>query len=140
MQGEWLQVNLNAMQKVTGVVIQCCPHQDKWVTTLKIQHSTDSTSWIDCSVDGQVRPLVLVSVLLVLHKGSKEKHLPCGFQVQVLPGLLDRNTPNTRLLGSPVSAQDVRVWPLKANGQAGLCLEVLGCSLDCKRPFVLRTN
>lgn len=42
-QGDWLQVNLSAIGKVAGVVIQGCPH--KWVTTLKLQHSVDDTSY-----------------------------------------------------------------------------------------------
>lgn len=52
--------------------------------------------------------------------------------LQFFPGSLDRNSPETQLLGTPVSAQYVRILPLEVNGQAGLRFDVLGCTPDCK--------
>lgn len=135
LQDQWLQVNLAGTRKVTGIVIQGCPNQNNWVNTLKLQYSGDGDTWTDYTDYGQVRPLVLVPVLVqVLHQEVGETHIQCVFQVQALIGSTDRNTQNTWLLEPPVSAQYVRVLPLEANGQAGLRLEVLGCSPDCKRP------
>lgn len=52
---------------------------------------------------------------------------------QFFPGSTDRDTPDTQLLGTPVSAQYVRILPLEFSGQAGLRFDVLGCTPDCKK-------
>ncbi|MEQ2275125.1 hypothetical protein XENORESO_021066 [Xenotaenia resolanae] len=97
----WIQVNLGQTRKVTGIVIQGCPHNDYWVTKFKLQHSMDGASWTDYSGDGDF-----------------------------FLGSTDRNTPDTQLLGTPVSAQYVRLLPQDFSGQAGLRFEVLGCTPD----------
>ncbi|GLD55459.1 macrophage mannose receptor 1 [Lates japonicus] len=97
----WIQVNLGQTRKVTGIVIQGCPQNDHWLTKFKIQHSMDGTTWTDYTADGQF-----------------------------FPGSTDRNTPDTQLLGTPVSAQYVRILPLEFSGQAGLRFDVLGCTPD----------
>ncbi|XP_015231842.1 PREDICTED: macrophage mannose receptor 1-like [Cyprinodon variegatus] len=97
----WIQVNLGQIRKVTGIVIQGCPQSDHWVTKFKLQHSVDGTSWKDYSADGEF-----------------------------FPGSTDRNIPETQLLGTPVSAQYVRLLPVEFNGQAGLRFDVLGCTPD----------
>lgn len=62
--------------------------------------------------------------------------------LQFLPGSTDRNTPVTQLLGTPVSAQYLRIFAVEVNGLAGLRFEVLGCTPDCKESSspVLQTN
>uniref|UniRef100_A0A672LX26 F5/8 type C domain-containing protein n=1 Tax=Sinocyclocheilus grahami TaxID=75366 RepID=A0A672LX26_SINGR len=109
----WIQVNVGQLKKITGVVIQGCPSSDHWVTKFKIQTSTDGLSWKDYSSDG----------------GE-------------YPGSVDRTSPETRLLGTPISAQYVRVLPLEWNGQAGLRLDILGCLPDCelKRSLIQKMN
>ncbi|XP_067232917.1 C-type mannose receptor 2-like [Chanodichthys erythropterus] len=97
----WIQVNVGQLKKITGVVIQGCPSTEHWVTKFKIQTSTDGLSWNDYSSDG----------------GE-------------YPGSVDKATPETRLLGTPISAQYVRVLPLQWNGQVGLRLDILGCTPD----------
>ncbi|XP_062291189.1 macrophage mannose receptor 1 [Scomber scombrus] len=97
----WIQVNLGQTRKVTGIVIQGCPQQDNWVTKFKIQHGMDGTTWTDYTADGQF-----------------------------FLGATDRDTPETQLLGTPVSAQYVRILPQEFNGQAGLRFDVLGCTPD----------
>lgn len=62
--GQWLQVDLGGTRKVTGVVIQGCPQEDKWMTSLKLQHSMDGKTWTDYTADEPVRPLVVGLVLL----------------------------------------------------------------------------
>lgn len=61
---------------------------------------------------------------------------------QEYPGSVDRTTPETRLLGTPISAQYVRVLPLEWNGQAGLRLDILGCLPDCElnRSLIQKMN
>ncbi|XP_023194031.1 macrophage mannose receptor 1-like [Xiphophorus maculatus] len=97
----WIQANLGQTRKVTGIVIQGCPHNDHWVTKYKLQHSMDGASWTDYTADGDF-----------------------------FPGSTDRNIPETQLLGTPVSAQYVRLRPLEFSGQAGLRFDVLGCTPD----------
>ncbi|XP_026210056.1 LOW QUALITY PROTEIN: macrophage mannose receptor 1 [Anabas testudineus] len=97
----WIQADLGQTRKVTGVVIQGCPGNDHWVTKFKLQHSMDGTTWTDYTADGRF-----------------------------LPGSTDRNTPDTQLLGTPVSAKYVRIIPSEFNGEAGLRFDVLGCTPD----------
>ncbi|XP_062340567.1 macrophage mannose receptor 1 [Osmerus eperlanus] len=97
----WIQVNLGMVRKVTGIILQGCPQNDHWVTKFRVQHSMDGTSWTNYESDG----------------GE-------------FPGSLDRNTPETQLLGTPVSAKYVRILPLDYNDQAGLRFDVLGCTPD----------
>ncbi|XP_051907364.1 macrophage mannose receptor 1 [Hippocampus zosterae] len=99
--GSWIQASLGQKRKVTGIVIQGCPNSDHWVTKFKMQHSIDGQSWTDYTADGQF-----------------------------LPGSTDRNTADTQLLGTPVSAQYIRILPLEYSGQVGLRFEVLGCTPD----------
>nr|XP_020476711.1 macrophage mannose receptor 1-like isoform X2 [Monopterus albus] len=49
---------------------------------------------------------------------------------QFFPGSVDRNTPETQLLGTPVSAQYIRIIPVEFNSEAGLRFDVLGCTPD----------
>ncbi|CAL8384873.1 unnamed protein product [Gadus morhua 'NCC'] len=97
----WIQADLGQVRKVTGVVIQGCPDNDHWVTKFKIQHSLDGSAWAAYTADGEF-----------------------------FPGSQDRNSADTQLLGTPVSAQYIRVLPLEHNAQAGLRFEVLGCTPD----------
>ncbi|XP_047425524.1 macrophage mannose receptor 1 [Mugil cephalus] len=97
----WFQVNLGEIRKVTGIVIQGCPQNDNWVTKFKLQHSKNGATWTNYEADGGV-----------------------------FPGAIDRDTPDTQLLGTPVSARFIRVLPMEFSGQAGLRLEVLGCTPD----------
>lgn len=50
----WIQVNLNQIRKVTGLVIQGCPQGDFWITKFKLQHSVDGAAWTDYTADGAV--------------------------------------------------------------------------------------
>ncbi|XP_061732556.1 macrophage mannose receptor 1 isoform X2 [Nerophis ophidion] len=99
--GSWIQVHLGQKRKVTGIVIQGCPNNDYWVTRFKMQHSMDGWTWTDYTADGEF-----------------------------LPGSTDSNTADTQLLGTPVSAQYIRILPLEFSGQAGLRFDVLGCTPD----------
>ncbi|XP_071751059.2 uncharacterized protein LOC139908314 [Centroberyx gerrardi] len=97
----WIQVNLGETRKVTGVVIQGCPQNDHWVTKFKLQHSMDGSTWTDYTADGAF-----------------------------FPGSTDRSTPDTQLLGTPVSAKYIRILPMEYSGQAGLRFDILGCTPD----------
>ncbi|KAJ8402327.1 hypothetical protein AAFF_G00368160 [Aldrovandia affinis] len=97
----WIQVNLGEAKKVTGVVIQGCPGSDHWVTSFKIQSSVNGIQWTDYISDGET-----------------------------FPGSVDRDTPETQLFGTPISAEYIRVLPLEYSGQVGLRLDILGCKPD----------
>ncbi|XP_066502466.1 lymphocyte antigen 75, partial [Hoplias malabaricus] len=100
----WIQVNLTETKKITGVVIQGCPLTDHWVTKFKVQTSVDGQSWRDYTVDGK------------------------------FPGSVDRGTPETQLLGNPVSVKLIRILPLEWNNEAGLRFEILGCAPNYSIP------
>lgn len=126
----WIQADLGQTRKVTGVVIQGCPGNDHWVTKFKLQHSMDGTTWTDYTADGRVSRILLLNNFIVYCRIRKSGcHL---LDVQFLPGSTDRNTPDTQLLGTPVSAKYVRIIPSEFNGEAGLRFDVLGCTPDCK--------
>lgn len=127
----WIQVNLGQTRKVTGIVIQGCPQNDHWITKFKIQHSMDGRTWTDHTADGGVsKPHHKKNNV----KGHTDLHVFPYFQI--FPGSADRNTPDTQLLGTPVSAQFVRILPLEFNVQTGLRFDVLGCTPDCKRQLL----
>ncbi|KAJ8338950.1 hypothetical protein SKAU_G00357360 [Synaphobranchus kaupii] len=94
----WIQVDLGEAKKVTGITIQGCPGADHWVTTFKVQSSTNEIEWTDYTEDGGT-----------------------------FPGSVDKTTPEMQLFGTPFSAQYIRVLPLGYNGQVGLRLDILGC-------------
>ena len=48
--GEWAQVDLGAVQSVSGVVTQKRNNVDQYVKTLSVKTSTDGSTWTD--VDG----------------------------------------------------------------------------------------
>ncbi|XP_062868150.1 macrophage mannose receptor 1 [Trichomycterus rosablanca] len=96
----WIQVSLTESKKITGVKIQGCPTADHWVTKFKVQTSLDGASWTDYSNDGKFF------------------------------GAMDRSSPITQLLGTPVSVKHIRILPLEWFSQAGLRIEILGCSPD----------
>lgn len=131
----WIQVNLNQIRKVTGIVIQGCPQGDFWITRFKLQHSTDGAAWTDYTADGAVSSSCWSSAhTWRLNTGTEGQILPkLTVVLQFFLGSTDRNTPETQLLGTPVSAQHVRLLPLESSSaQAGLRFDVLGCSPDCK--------
>ncbi|XP_024917706.1 macrophage mannose receptor 1 isoform X1 [Cynoglossus semilaevis] len=97
----WIQVNLGPIRKVTGIAIQGCPQNDHWVTKFRIKHSMDGNTWTDYTADGEF-----------------------------FPGSTDRNTVDTQLMGTPVSAKYVRILPLEYSGQTGLRFDALGCTPD----------
>ncbi|XP_066270903.1 lactadherin-like [Branchiostoma lanceolatum] len=43
--GQWFQVDLGEMKRVTGTIIQGRPSYDYWVTSYKLQYSTDRITW-----------------------------------------------------------------------------------------------
>ncbi|GAA6074574.1 macrophage mannose receptor 1, partial [Tachysurus ichikawai] len=99
----WIQVSLNEVKKITGVVIQGCPTADHWVTKFKVQTSVDGVSWIDYKVDGNIVEFF---------------------------GTADRDSLVTQLLGNPVSVKYIRIFPTEWHNQVGLRFEILGCTPD----------
>ncbi|XP_078603719.1 uncharacterized protein LOC144877607 isoform X4 [Branchiostoma floridae x Branchiostoma japonicum] len=99
--GEWLQVDLGEMKNVKGTITQGRIYYD-WVTSYKLQYSTDETTWTTyADTDGSEK---------------------------VFPGNTDFNTPVTNLLVNPIGARYVRFLPQTWNGDPALRVEIVGCA------------
>ncbi|XP_078667426.1 zonadhesin-like [Branchiostoma floridae x Branchiostoma belcheri] len=101
--GQWLQVDLGEMKHITGIVTQggWFAQYDRWVTTYKLQYSTDGTVWTTYA------------------DGGSDK---------VFLGNTDNKTPVTNLLDSPVDARYVRFYPQTWNDLNVMRVEILGCT------------
>ncbi|XP_078603619.1 uncharacterized protein LOC144877552 isoform X4 [Branchiostoma floridae x Branchiostoma japonicum] len=100
--GEWLQVDLGEMKNVKGTITQGNPHYGSYVTSYKLQYSTDETTWTTyADTDGSEK---------------------------VFPGNTDDNTPVTNLLDNPIGTRYVRFLPQTWNKYPDLGVEILGCA------------
>ncbi|KAI8509176.1 Galectin-3-binding protein [Branchiostoma belcheri] len=99
-----LQVDLGAEKQVTGTIIQGrYTNSNQWVTSFKLQYSTDGNVWTTCrGTDGSEK---------------------------VFPGSRDRLTPVTNLLDSPVTARYVRFVVQTWYGHISMRAEILGCDV-----------
>eukprot|EP00058_Branchiostoma_floridae_P002341 XP_002587829.1 hypothetical protein BRAFLDRAFT_94085 [Branchiostoma floridae] len=111
--GQWLQVDFKAMKRVTGTVIQgrLGPIYQQWVTSYKLQYSTDWVNWTPYTDSN-------------------------GSDV-VFPGNTDINTPVTNLLNYSVDARFVRFLPQSWNLHIAMRAEVLGCNSTAVLPACL---
>ncbi|XP_078657439.1 uncharacterized protein LOC144903312 [Branchiostoma floridae x Branchiostoma belcheri] len=101
--GQYLQVDLGAEKQVTGTIIQGRYSNYQWVTSYKLQYSTDGNVWTTCrGADGSEK---------------------------VFPGSRDRLTPVTNLLDSPVTARYVRFVVQTWYGHISMRAEILGCDV-----------
>ncbi|XP_035682889.1 lactadherin-like [Branchiostoma floridae] len=99
--GEWLQVDLGEMKRVMGTIIQGRHTADQWVTSYKLQHSTDGICWTT--------------------------YAGCDGLEMIFPGNVDRSLPVTNLLDNPVDARYVRFLPQSWNHYIALRVEIAGC-------------
>ncbi|XP_035669067.1 uncharacterized protein LOC118411132 [Branchiostoma floridae] len=106
--GQWLQVDLGVLKRVTGTVIQgrhTTYHGEQFVTSYKLQYSADGSSWTTyANSDGSDK---------------------------VFAGNTDINTPVTNLLDNPVDARYVRFVVQSWNTYISMRVDVLGCSTGC---------
>eukprot|EP00058_Branchiostoma_floridae_P006902 XP_002592390.1 hypothetical protein BRAFLDRAFT_67255 [Branchiostoma floridae] len=100
---QWLQVDLGEMKNVSGTIIQGQPTNNQWVTSYKLQYSTDRLSWTTYADND----------------GSE----------MVFPGNVDRNTPVTNLLDNPVDARYVRIVVLSWRLHIAMRVEIVGCDI-----------
>ncbi|XP_022252614.1 hemocytin-like [Limulus polyphemus] len=101
---EWIQVDLQELQDVTGVITQGNPLQPEWVTAYKVFYSKDSVAF---------------SVL----------KSPDGSE-KVFTGNSDQNTPITNKFDKPLKVRFVRIVPFQWKGWISLRLEILGCNRE----------
>ncbi|XP_019622071.1 PREDICTED: lactadherin-like, partial [Branchiostoma belcheri] len=99
--GEWLQVDIERMKRVTGTVIQGRHNSDQWVASYKVQYSADGINWST-------------------YAGSEGSE-------KVFPGNTDRSTPVTNLLDNPVEARYVRFYPQSWYNWITMRAEILVC-------------
>ncbi|XP_035689584.1 lactadherin-like [Branchiostoma floridae] len=105
--GQWLQVDLGKMKNLTGTIIQGRQNADQWVTSYKLQYSTDGTSWTTyADSDG--------SEMAMVFKGNA-----------------DRSYPESNLLTNPVDARYVRFLPQSWYRHISMRVEVLSCDTEC---------
>eukprot|EP00058_Branchiostoma_floridae_P027369 XP_002612860.1 hypothetical protein BRAFLDRAFT_67190 [Branchiostoma floridae] len=106
--GQWLQVDLGVLKRVTGTVIQgrhTTYHGEQFVTSYKLQYSADGSSWTTyANSDGSDK---------------------------VFAGNTDIHTPVTNLLDNPVDARYVRFVVQSWNTYISMRVDVLGCSTGC---------
>ncbi|KAI8503383.1 hypothetical protein Bbelb_192040, partial [Branchiostoma belcheri] len=103
--GEWLQVDLGEMKRVTGTSTQGRHWRNpNWVTSYKLLYSADGSSWTTYT-DGD---------------GSE----------MVFTGNTDQRTPVTNLLDNPVDARYVRFYPQSWNVRIAMRVEILGCRIN----------
>ncbi|KAI8490945.1 hypothetical protein Bbelb_313640 [Branchiostoma belcheri] len=100
--GEWLQVDLGEMKRVTGVITQGRQRDyEQWVTSYKLRYSADGTDW-------------------TTYPGSDGSDM-------VFTGNTDTNTPVRHLLDDPVEARYVRFVVQSWHSHITMRAEVLGC-------------
>ncbi|XP_078598285.1 neuropilin-2-like [Branchiostoma floridae x Branchiostoma japonicum] len=100
--GEWLQVDLGEIKKVTGTITQGGVY-GYWVKSYKLQHSTDGASWTTYA-----------------NSEGTEK---------VFIGNTDYYTPVTNLLDNAVEARYVRFLPQTWENLMSMGAEILGCNI-----------
>ncbi|XP_035689932.1 CUB domain-containing protein 2-like isoform X2 [Branchiostoma floridae] len=101
--GDWLQVDLGEIKKVTGTITQGVSSGEYWVKSYKLQHSTDGASWTTYA-----------------NSEGTEK---------VFIGNTDYYTPVTNLLDNAVEARYVRFLPQTWESYMSMRAEILGCNL-----------
>eukprot|EP00058_Branchiostoma_floridae_P006901 XP_002592389.1 hypothetical protein BRAFLDRAFT_67254 [Branchiostoma floridae] len=110
--GQWLQVDLGEMKRVTGTIIQGRPTDDQWVTSYKLEYSTNQITWATYAD----------------RNGSE----------MVFPGNVDRNTPVTNLLDNPVDARYVRFVVQSWEWRIAMRVEIVGCNTTAVAPVCPR--
>ncbi|XP_066300020.1 uncharacterized protein [Branchiostoma lanceolatum] len=113
--GQWLQVDLGELKRVTGTIVQGRSDAYQWVTSYKLQYSVDRITWLT-------------------YAGSDGTEM-------VFAGNRDRNTPVTNLLTNPVDARYVRFLPQTWLGHISMRAEILGCSIyDCRNQLGMESG
>ncbi|XP_019614562.1 PREDICTED: LOW QUALITY PROTEIN: uncharacterized protein LOC109462448 [Branchiostoma belcheri] len=114
--GEWLQVDLGEMKRVTGTVVQGQQWlYPQWVKSYKLQYSADGANW-------------------TTYNDSDGTEM-------VFTGNTDNTTPVTNLLDTPIDARYVRFYPQSWQGAISLRVEILGCCIDmCPIPGYVSFN
>ncbi|XP_028518871.1 lactadherin [Exaiptasia diaphana] len=97
--GQWIQVDLLQLTRITAIATQGCAKCDEWVITYSLQYSDDGTSFSD-------------------YEGGK-----------TLPGNSDRSTVVKNNLDPPITARYIRLLPKKYKSFMTIRLELYGCQL-----------
>ncbi|EDO33474.1 predicted protein, partial [Nematostella vectensis] len=98
--GEYLEIDLGSVMVVVGVATQGRPGGSDYVTSYKISHKTDLTTW------------------LMLKEGGQEK---------VFSGNSDHYTPVFNWFPSPILARRIRIIVQDFQGLPALRAELYGC-------------
>ncbi|XP_019644113.1 PREDICTED: lactadherin-like [Branchiostoma belcheri] len=114
--GQWLQVDLGEMKRVTGTVVQGQEWAyPQWVKSYKLHYSADGANWTT--------------------------YIDSDGTEMVFTGNTDNTTPVTNLLDTPIDARYVRFYPQSWQGAISLRVEILGCCIDmCPIPGYVSFN
>ncbi|XP_078703844.1 sushi, von Willebrand factor type A, EGF and pentraxin domain-containing protein 1-like [Branchiostoma floridae x Branchiostoma belcheri] len=102
--GQWLQVDLGVIKRVTGTITQGVLGTSSWVTTYKLEYSGDGCFWTTYASSN----------------GSDK----------VFTGNTNTTTPVTNLLDNPVDARYVRFYPQSWHQRIAMRVEILGCETE----------
>ncbi|XP_078667410.1 uncharacterized protein LOC144909212 [Branchiostoma floridae x Branchiostoma belcheri] len=117
--GQWLQVDLGVVKRVTGTVTQGAlypidHHSYSWVTLYKLEYSEDETFWTTyANSDGSDK---------------------------FFTGNTDTENPVTNLLSHPVNARYVRFNPQSWHHRIAMRVEILGCRANSRALSGLTLN
>ncbi|KAK3857259.1 hypothetical protein Pcinc_036476, partial [Petrolisthes cinctipes] len=113
---EWLQIDLEEVKEVTGVVTQGHPYLDQYLSAFGIQYSDTGASWQD------IRE-------------------PDAAYSRQFVGNSDSSTPVINLFPEPVFARYIRVIPIDYHGAISLRLELKGCDklMSTPAPYISKT-
>eukprot|EP00058_Branchiostoma_floridae_P006889 XP_002592377.1 hypothetical protein BRAFLDRAFT_67238 [Branchiostoma floridae] len=150
--GQWLQVDLGEMKLVMGTIIQGrLNHEHQWVTSYKLQYSTDRITWTYADSDGpdMVFPgnsYMSLPVTNLLNTPVDARyvrfvvqswHTRIAMRVEIVgcnTSNSDMSLPVTNLLNTPVDARYVRFVVLSWHNHISMRAEIVGCNTTAVAP------
>ncbi|XP_077125438.1 SCO-spondin-like [Ranitomeya variabilis] len=108
----YLQIDLQKLWNLTGIVTQGAGSSDYFVTTFEIQFSIDQKIWYN-------------------YTEIKSDHKP---KTKIFQGNFDGSTPVAMSFEAVISAQYIRILPQDYHGRIFMRLELLGCGEVPVRP------
>ncbi|XP_035669024.1 uncharacterized protein LOC118411098 [Branchiostoma floridae] len=140
--GQWMEVDLGEMKRVTGTIIQGRHNENQWVTLYHLQYSTNRAIWTTyAGIDGSQKefPGNRHATTNMLENPVDARYVrfvvrsygwKVGMRVEILgcnTSNVDRTLPVTNLLDYPVDARYVRFLPQSWNGRMTMRVEIIGC-------------
>ncbi|XP_061179555.1 hemocytin-like [Saccostrea echinata] len=116
---EYLQIDFLQQAYLTGVTTQGRPDATTYVTSYKVQFSTDGNNWNTYREAGAENIATLLT--------SLTKNYELYFILKIFSANIDSSTPVTYYFTSPLHARFLRILPQTWQGKIALRVEVFGC-------------